>query len=89
MAQAAVDTHSLMRATLGARLLAGARVGAAGGTDGAGVVFDNSYPPTLAQPRFFPLQDRYGNWRVVLVGGRGARLRVVDWHPRLGTAYAA
>lgn len=40
-------------------------------------------------PRFFPLQDRYGNWRVVLVVGRGARLRVVDWHPRLATAYAA
>lgn len=40
-------------------------------------------------PRFFPLQDRYGNWRVVLVVGRGARLRVVDWHPRQATAYAA
>lgn len=37
-------------------------------------------------PRFFPLQDRYGNWRVVLVVGRGTALRIVDERPRLARA---
>lgn len=40
-------------------------------------------------PRFHVVWDRYGFARVVLVVGRGARLRVVDWHPRQATAYAA
>jgi hypothetical protein len=42
--------------------------------------------PHRTEARFYPLQDRYGKWRVVLVAGRGKGLRVVDWAPRLGAA---
>lgn len=42
--------------------------------------------PHRTEARFYPLRDRYGNYHVVLVVGRGASLRVVDARPRLSAA---
>ena len=37
-------------------------------------------------PRYHVLRDRYGHYRIVLVTGRGAAMRIVDDRPRLARA---